>query len=346
SMLLAFFGGRWRIAASIFFALVASASFCSLINIIFLPHSLLPRLIVYAILTPLLIVGTLVPHKIVRHTTLRTCTALTGSGGIVISIALFTKVPSWSSPWLTLAIAPYVGDRNAHEKGLSAGLCVLAVAGAAVDWLFKLKLGENPDKEWDAYLAKYSRSLPFSSERTGSFQPYESFWTRLFNGRLFRGRSDSDRDILFPPESQLLPKSAKSHPGAEEVQTTFTGSAPPSFKPYPFTASRKPTLLSKKSKTRSPLKGGVLSDSSDSDSSGDENRNARQESVASSPPTPAANVEGPTISMPQPSGIDGLASSGNGSESPAVMIDDGFWEHLRAKAGEFKPLGHPHTPRR
>ncbi|KIO25668.1 hypothetical protein M407DRAFT_24943 [Tulasnella calospora MUT 4182] len=510
SALFAFLGGRWRIAASIFFALVASASFCSLINIIFLPHTLLPRLIIYAVFTPLLIVGTLIPHQVIRHSTLRTCTALTGSGGIVISIALFTKVPSWSSPWLTLAIAPYVGNRDSHEKGLSAALCVLAVAGAAVDWLCKFKLGENPDKEWDAYLAKYSRSLPFSSDRAGSFQPYQSFWARLFSGNLFKKRSASDRDILFPPDSQLLPTSAKQHTG-EELEKTFTGTAPPSFRPYPFTASRKTTLLAKKGKTRSPLKGGAVSDSSDSDSSDDDakgppkfkpwvmkrastansaattlvpstpgeigglapppkfkpnggvedysdvevgvtsaaakmakeekekekernspgwkpgfikkheeevqrraslkgkeqdegsvgstaplrltesptplSRNAsssasrgpahssrqqsrlapptpdslpvtpsliraydrinraRQDSmVSSSPTTPNANPGAPSrFQTPQ---IDGSATASAGTGSPTLAIDDGFWEHLRAKAGEFKSIGQPHTPRR
>ncbi|KAG8955983.1 hypothetical protein FRC04_006432 [Tulasnella sp. 424] len=537
SGLFAFLGGRWRIAASIFFALVASASFCSLINIIFLPHSLLPRLIVYAILAPLLIFGTLVPHTVIRHSTLRTCSALTGSAGIVISIALFTKVPSWTSPWLTLAISPYVGNRDSHEKGLSAALCVLAVAGAAVDWLCKLKLGENPDKvrvvwtktlslinadvgfalsrkEWDAYLAKYSQSVPFSSDRAGKFQPYESFWARLFKGHLFKRRSASDRDILFPPDSHLLPTSAKLHTG-EELEKAFTGTPPPSFRPYPFTANRKPTMLSKKGKTRSALKGGILSDTSDSDSSDDDtagppkfkpwlmkrtstansaattlvpqtpgdiggltpppkfkpnggvedysdvevdvtsaaaaivkeekerekqrnspgwkpgflkkheeevqrraslkgkepereldngsvgstaplrltesptplSRNAsssasrgpanssqqqsrlapptpnslpatpslirayerinraRGESVASaSPSTPNANPIIPgTPQVPQ---SDSMTNSGIGSGSPALAIDDGFWEHLRAKAAEFKPTGHPHTPRR
>ncbi|KAG8898021.1 hypothetical protein FRC00_003502 [Tulasnella sp. 408] len=313
--------------------------------------------------------------------------------------------------------------------------------------------------------------------------------------------------MLFPPESQLLPTSAKPHKG-EEVETTFTGTAPPSFRPYPFTTSRKPTMLSKKGKTRSPLKGGIASDSSDSDSSDDDaggppkfkpwvmkrastansaattlvpstpgeigglvpppkfkanggvedysdvevdvtaaaakmakeekerekERNspgwkpgfikkheeevqrraslkgkdqerdeedvsaplrltesptplsrhasssasrgpahssrhqsrlapptpnslpatpsliraydrinrARQESVASSSPaTPNANP-----SMFQAPRTDGSATASAGTGSPTLAIDDGFWEHLRAKAGEFKSVGQPHTQKR
>ncbi|KAG8910392.1 hypothetical protein FRC01_006360 [Tulasnella sp. 417] len=320
--------------------------------------------------------------------------------------------------------------------------------------------------------------------------------------------------MLFPPDSQLLPTSAKQHTG-EPLEKTFTGTSPPSFRPYPFAASRKTTLLAKKGKTRSPLKGGIASDSSDSDSSDDgaggppkfkpwamkrmgttnsaattlvpstpgevaglapppkfkpnggvedysdvevdvttaaakmateekereKERNspgwkpgfmkkheeevqrraslkgkeserdredgsvgsnvpprftesptplsrnasssasrgpvnpsrqaprlapptpdslpvtpsliraydrinrARQESMASSSPaTPNANHNSP--SMFQAPQIDGLATSSAGTGSPALAIDDGFWEHLRAKAGEFKSTGQPHTPRR
>ncbi|KAG9037935.1 hypothetical protein FS837_001343 [Tulasnella sp. UAMH 9824] len=122
--------------------------------------------------------------------------------------------------------------------------------------------------EWDAYLTRYSGSHPFSSDRGGTFEPYQSFWARLFSGNLFKKRSAPDRDMLFPPDSQLLSTSANPHKG-DEVETTFTGTAPPSFRPYPFTASRKPTLLAK-GKTRSPLKGGIASDSSDLDSSDDD----------------------------------------------------------------------------
>lgn len=107
---------------------------------------MLPRLVIYAVFTALFLVGTLLPMSLVRHATLRTCSALAGSAGMVIAIALFSGVPSWSNPWLTLAIAPYVGPVDSKEKGLSAALCAFAAGGAAVDWLLKTRLGEDPDK--------------------------------------------------------------------------------------------------------------------------------------------------------------------------------------------------------
>ncbi|KAG8907870.1 hypothetical protein FRB99_001729 [Tulasnella sp. 403] len=221
-------------------------------NIVFLPQTLLPRLIIYAVFTALLMFCTLLPIPPLRHSSLRTCSALTGSAGIVITIALFSTIPSWSSPWLTLAIQDYVGYRNAKEKGLSAALSVLTILGAAVDWLLKLKLGENPDKEWDAYLARYSREFPFASERAGKFEPLQSIWTRMFKGH---HTGNEDHEILFPPDSQLLP----THKVDGFSEKKFSATPPPAFRPY--LPSRKRSMLTK---SRSPALATLPDISSDS----------------------------------------------------------------------------------
>lgn len=180
--LLAAVGGRWRIAAFVFYSLIGGcayhpssrtsdyysnhifslslplvvrASLTALITIIFLPKSLLPRLIIGAILILASLVGTLLPIPRVQHWALRISASSTGAVGVVIAVALFNRVPSWSNPWLVFAIAPYVGAIDAQEKGLSALLALLAAMGAAVDWVLKWKLGEAPDKVSEADRAPY-----------------------------------------------------------------------------------------------------------------------------------------------------------------------------------------------
>ncbi|KIO25669.1 hypothetical protein M407DRAFT_243979 [Tulasnella calospora MUT 4182] len=67
--------------------------------------------------------------------------------------------------------------------------------------------------------------------------------------------------------------------------------------------------------------------------------------MASSSPT-TSNANHGTRSMFRGPQVDGSATASAGVGSPTLAIDDGFWEYLRAKAGEFKSTGQPHTPRR
>ncbi|KAG8963666.1 hypothetical protein FRC03_002710, partial [Tulasnella sp. 419] len=171
--------------------------------------------------------------------------AFSGALGIVEAIALFRNVGSWSSPWLALVIKPVVGTRNSAEKGLSAAVCIFAVAGIISDWLLKRYIGENPDKEWDAYLSKYAKGLPFDSERQGFYRPFPSMWEKLF-GR--KSKASQQDEIAFPSDSALL--SEKAIP------------LPSGFKPNPTRMDSTRTMLN------NPRKMPQLSDS-DSDSDDD-----------------------------------------------------------------------------
>jgi len=257
--LLAVVGGGWQIASGVFYALIAGGSFTCLIDIIFLPKSLLPRLVIYVVFTIILMVGALLPIARTQHAFARTCSALAGSIGFIISIALFSKQPGWSSPWLTLAITPYVGNHDAKEKGLSFAICAFAVLGAATDWLLKLKIGEDPDKEWDSILAGFAGNLPYGSQRAGTFKPLESFWTRLIKGELFHRRGKDD--ILFPPDDQLLPKPVSSVSSPPMMEKSWTGTPPPSFRPYPPTRGK--TLTKSNGRSAGFKSLSDLSDSSD-----------------------------------------------------------------------------------
>ncbi|KAG8993232.1 hypothetical protein FRB93_002069 [Tulasnella sp. JGI-2019a] len=274
SALLTVTGSRWRIAASVFYALIGGSGITALLTIIFIPKSLLPRLIIALVLITAFLVCTMLPHPSIRHWSLRICASASGAVGVVISIALFTHAPSWSSPWLLFAIAPVMGTRDPQEKGLSAGMFLIMGLGIAVDWVLKIKLGEDPDKAWDEYLARYSKGMPYSSNRQGVFEPPRSLWSRL----LAFGRRDETtsyhnpvaKDIVFPPDSQLLssPK-VLSKPDLFTLPSyTSTATAPPAFRPYP--TKRQSTGRTNTLAKRSPKVGVVYSDDSSSDSSSDD----------------------------------------------------------------------------
>ncbi|KAG8869038.1 hypothetical protein FRB98_002890 [Tulasnella sp. 332] len=283
SALLAVIGSRWRIAASVFYALIGGAGLTSLLTIIFIPENLLPRFIIAVIIILVFLVCTLFPHPSIRNWSLRICASASGSVGVVIAIALFTRAPSWSSPWLLFAVPPIVGTRNSQEKGLSAGMFLIMGCGIAVDWILKIKLGEDPDKAWDEYLARYNKELPFSAHRQGFFEPAQSFWSRL----MAFGHRNSDteyhapsKDVLFPPDSQLItsqPKTLSKPPDLSTLPSyTSTTTAPPAFLPYPPT--RRSTAGTPRTNTlakRSPKVGLVYSDDSSSDpSSSDDERSS------------------------------------------------------------------------
>lgn len=111
-------------------------------------------------------------------------------------------------------------------------------------------------QEWDAYLARYSRQLPLSSDRAGEFEPLPSLWDRIFK----RGTNGVKDDMIFPPDSQLLPTHVPSPKLEKEKEKLFGCTPPPSFKPYPLT--RKRTALTK---SRSPKFGDQSSSDDDSD---------------------------------------------------------------------------------
>jgi hypothetical protein len=45
-----------------------------------------------------------------------------------------------------------------------------------VDWWLRSKFGENPDQQWDNYLAQYVANLPAEPDRAGAFHPFSSIW--------------------------------------------------------------------------------------------------------------------------------------------------------------------------
>ncbi|KAF5331487.1 hypothetical protein D9758_017617 [Tetrapyrgos nigripes] len=134
--------------------------------------------------------------------------------GLVVSIALLAKIPSWADVWSRYWLRASEEWGSAKEKGLSAGFCLFLLAGVGIDWLLSRFVGECPDEKWDTYLANYTSNLP---NRAGTFKPFESFWDRWF-----RSTSENDKENILFPEDTDKPK----RPG-------FPGSrSSVSFKPW------------------------------------------------------------------------------------------------------------------
>lgn len=103
-------------------------------------------MVLVAVWAPLLAVIAPLPIARLQPLLLRVSSSATGSFGLIISIALFSRVEPWFNVWERL----WVHDDNqwgsAQEKGLSAGFFLFLVSGVITDWWLRSKFGENPDQ--------------------------------------------------------------------------------------------------------------------------------------------------------------------------------------------------------
>jgi hypothetical protein len=225
AIVLTFVGGRWKIAALVFLGLSGSVAITLFLSVAFHP-TLLARLILLCITTPILTIACLIPKPNIRHTAARVASSFTGSFGVIVTIALLGNIDSWGNVWLRFVLKTADGWGSGKEKGLSAALALLCLVGAAVDWTLKKKFGENPDEQWDTYLANYASGLPANGDREGVFQPLTSFWQRIFSKRtraplLF----PSDAELGKRPTNRLRPrtKSRRNHPLAKSKFRPLSG---------------------------------------------------------------------------------------------------------------------------
>ncbi|KAF8648403.1 hypothetical protein AX16_006312 [Volvariella volvacea WC 439] len=172
-------GGRHRLPATIFTGISGGATFAVSLCVMIHP-SLQSRLIFVGICMPLFLILCVIPFERTWRFSLRLANASTGSFGVTLAISLLRNIKAWGNVWERLWVKDHLEWGGSHEQGLSAGWCLMMVAGVAVDWLLHKKIGECPDQEWDAYLANYAYSLPNQVDRAGTFQPKPpTFWDRL-----------------------------------------------------------------------------------------------------------------------------------------------------------------------
>ncbi|TBU27061.1 hypothetical protein BD311DRAFT_724967 [Dichomitus squalens] len=196
----ALLSARWRIVTLAFAGIAGYSTFALAFSVILHP-SLLTRLILVAIFTPIGLIMCLLPIARTQHTFVRLAMASVGAFGTVQSIALLAHISSWIEVWDRLWLKDGSNWGTVQEKGISAAFCLFVLIGVTTDWLLKRKLGENPDEKWDSYLADYTATLPSGHDRAGQFRPLQSFWARHFGHK--SGLDPIDKDIVFPTDADL-----------------------------------------------------------------------------------------------------------------------------------------------
>ena len=108
--------------------------------------SLLTRIALVVVFASTLAILTPLPIARLRPILLRISTSAVGSFGLVLSIALFSRIEPWSNAWERLWVHDDIRWGSAQEKGLSAGFFLFLASGIGADWWLKFKFGENPDQ--------------------------------------------------------------------------------------------------------------------------------------------------------------------------------------------------------
>ncbi|KAF4581475.1 hypothetical protein EYR40_009761 [Pleurotus pulmonarius] len=193
SVLTTLLAARWRYCAFAFIGLSGGAMLAIGLSIIIHPN-LVTRQIFVGILTPFMLISSLLPLPRHRRMTIRFCAATAGSFGVTLSTALLAHISAWANCWERLWVRADIEWATSHEKGLSAMFCLCIVIGVITDWFLRRKFGECPDEKWDSYLADYASNLPNRADRAGSFQPLTTFWERAFGVK-------KEPEIIFPPTS-------------------------------------------------------------------------------------------------------------------------------------------------
>ena len=123
----------------------ASASIGLAVSVTIHP-SLVTRIALVAVFAPTLAILTPLPIARLQPILLRISASAVGSFGLVLSIALFSRIEPWSNVWERLWVRDDIRWGSAQEKGLSAGFFLFLASGIATDWWLKFKFGENPDQ--------------------------------------------------------------------------------------------------------------------------------------------------------------------------------------------------------
>jgi len=108
--------------------------------------SLLSRILLTAIITPTFGIAALLPFSRFQYAFLRFAASVTGSFGLILSIALLANVPGWANVWDRLWLSNNIQWGTGREKGLSTALCLFLCAGLLSDWVLRWKFGECPDQ--------------------------------------------------------------------------------------------------------------------------------------------------------------------------------------------------------
>lgn len=124
---------------------VFSCTFALAISVIVHP-SLLTRVVLTAVFTPIGTLFCLLPFPHCARIALRVAASSLGAFGITEAVALFIRNPAWGNVWERYWMHDGIAWGTSSEKGLSAGFCFFFVTGLVCDWFLHAKVGENPDE--------------------------------------------------------------------------------------------------------------------------------------------------------------------------------------------------------
>lgn len=135
--------------------------------------SLLTRIVLTAVMIPILTVMTLLPLDRFQHSALRFATSSTGAAGLVVSIALLAGIPPWANVWERYWVQDGLDWGTSQEKGLSAAFFLLLSTGIVCDWFLKRTFGECPDEvtSLSYYVPPVTKVLPRNGTVTSPTTP-------------------------------------------------------------------------------------------------------------------------------------------------------------------------------
>lgn len=122
-----------------------SASLALAVSVTIHP-SLLTRIVLVGVFTSTFAVLIPLPISRLQSILLRTSSSAAGAFGLIISIALFSRIEPWSNVWERLWLRNDIQWGSAQEKGLSAGFFLFLASGVSADWWLRREFGENPDQ--------------------------------------------------------------------------------------------------------------------------------------------------------------------------------------------------------
>lgn len=212
-------GGHLRIVGRLMAGLAAGASSTLILTAMFGIHTLLIRIVLIAVLCPILTSPLLLPRTtMIQKHLLNASTSIFGMLILLDGVSLFAPPKESSDSWLNLWVLLFSGDESASKdsiiqawgtgsfKGYIAGAVLGSIIGFLFEFFFHKHAAENADEEWNDYLGTYTSrfekngsdlrhggsGMPgaFDGSRAGLFEPSPNVFARI--GDFFAGNSKSE----------------------------------------------------------------------------------------------------------------------------------------------------------
>lgn len=208
----AVFGGSIAIVTRLMIGILGANSTVLILTAVFGIRTFLIRIILLAILAPLLTTACAIDRmKLIMTLCLNACTSLIGMVTFLNGVALFSPSVNASSSWIDLWEYLFMRDGSHSQefvtkgwasgafKGYIAGAVIGSFVGFLFEFYFHKRSGEDPEAEWNQYLGSYTNRMENGAKtdpdqrgsqyppgntadmtsRAGLFEPAPSAWQRM-----------------------------------------------------------------------------------------------------------------------------------------------------------------------